>query len=326
MSHSIGHNKKVLAISGGVGGAKLALGLSQVLEASQLTIVCNTGDDFVHMGLSISPDLDTVMYTLGGHSNQQQGWGLANESWQVMQQLGKLEGDSWFKLGDRDLATHLYRTQCLSQGSSLSEVTATLATKLGVETCLLPMSDERVQTRVQTAAGALAFQDYFVKQQCQPVAEGFSFVGAEQAKPNSQFMALLSDPQLAAIVICPSNPFVSIDPVLSLPGVRSALKASAAPVVAVSPIVGGEAIKGPTAKMMRELGLDCSVQGVVDHYEGLLDGIVIDNVDSHLEALILTQGVAVKVTHTVMKSVDDKKQLACDALNFSAKLFSESVC
>lgn len=319
-------NKKVLAISGGVGGAKLALGLSLELEANQLTIVCNTGDDFVHMGLSISPDLDTVMYTLGGHSNQQQGWGLANESWHVMQQLSKLEGESWFKLGDRDLATHLYRTQCLSQGESLGEVTAKLAATLGVEACLLPMSDDCVQTMVQTPTGALPFQDYFVKQQCQPVVEGFSFVGAEQAAPSSQFMALLNDPQLAAIIICPSNPFVSIDPVLSLPGVRSALKESAAPVVAVSPIVGGEAIKGPTAKMMRELGLNCSPQAVVNHYKGLLDGIVIDNADSHLEALLLTQGVAVKVTHTVMKSVDDKKQLACEALDFAAQLFSESMC
>ena len=243
--------RTVVALSGGIGGAKLALGLSLVVDPGDLVIVANTGDDFQHLGLSISPDIDTVMYTLAGINNPVTGWGRRDETWRFMEALEQLGGETWFRLGDTDLATNMERTRRLAAGDTLSNITADFCRRLGVRCRVLPMSDDSVRTRVKTGQGWLDFQDYFVRYQCAPVVEGFSFAGVESAASAPGFLAALRDPTLRAVIICPSNPFISIDPILSLRGVRDALRTSAAPVVAVSPIIGGQAVKGPTAKMMR---------------------------------------------------------------------------
>ena len=259
----------ILALAGGVGGAKLAQGLAMRLKPEKLLIVVNTGDDFVHLGLHISPDLDTVMYWLAGLNDRARGWGLAGESWNFMAALGRLGGSTWFNLGDGDLATHVVRTQMLGEGASLSAATRALCERLGIAHAVVPMTDAFVRTIVHTADAALAFQDYFVRLQCAPAVTAVTFTGAEAAKPSPGFAAAMADPALRAIVICPSNPLLSIDPILSIPGVRDWLRRRRIPVVAVSPIVGGEAIKGPAAKIFRELGRDVSVQGVAVHYSGL---------------------------------------------------------
>ncbi len=301
---------KILAISGGVGGAKLALGLARVVEPARLTIVANTADDFEHLGLHIAPDLDTVMYTLAGLNNQQQGWGLADETWQFLEALQRLGGESWFRLGDRDLATHIQRSQLLAQGRSLSQVTAQFCAQLGVQPRLLPMSDDPVRTVVISDEGELAFQHYFVREQCRPRVSGFRFDGIETAQAQPELLALLQDESLAAIVLCPSNPFVSVDPVLALSGVRAAMIDSAAPVIAVSPIVSGLAIKGPAAKMMLELGVPVTAAAVAQHYQGLVDHFVLDQGDVTLTAEIERLGMAVAVTATIMNSLADRENLA----------------
>lgn len=309
--------RSVVALSGGVGGAKLAFGLARQ-PSVDLTIIANTADDFTHLGLPICPDLDTVMYTLAGLSNPVQGWGLDGESWGFLDALKALGGPQWFQLGDRDLATHIMRRQGLEQGLSLTEVTARLCGALGVHTPLLPMSDDPVQTRVHTGAGELAFQDYFVRQRCDPEVTGFHFEGVESARPQSLFMELLADPELDTVVICPSNPFVSIDPMLTLPGVREALHNSPAMVVAVSPIIAGTAVKGPAAKMMGELGLEVTANAVAEHYRGLIDGFVVDASDATLASAIETLGMSVAVTETLMKTTEDKDVLAQCVLQYSA--------
>ncbi|GIX32014.1 MAG: LPPG--FO 2-phospho-L-lactate transferase [Porticoccaceae bacterium] len=246
---------QILALSGGVGGAKLVWGLARVVAPERLAVVCNTGDDFVHLGLPICPDLDTVLYTLAGCADPERGWGVAGESWRVLERLGALGGPTWFRLGDLDLATHLRRAELLASGATLSEATAALARALGVAVAVLPMSDDPVATLVDTDEGTLPFQHYFVARRCEPRVGGFRFAGIDAARPQPRFLALLEDPTLAAVILCPSNPFVSLDPILALPGVRARLAACPAPVVAVSPIVGGRALKGPAAKMLAELGL-----------------------------------------------------------------------
>lgn len=308
---------KVLAISGGVGGAKLALGLARLLPAKQLTVICNTADDFRHLGLWISPDLDTVMYTLAGLNNTEQGWGLAGESWQAMSALETLGGETWFRLGDRDLATHLQRTQRLQAGVTLSEITRDFCRRLGVEVSVLPMSDDPVMTVVDTGREQLAFQEYFVREQCRPPLHSYHFRGIDSARPQPQFLRALDDPDLTAIVICPSNPFVSVEPVLSLVGVREAIRDSRAPVIAVSPIVAGEAIKGPAAKMMDELKLPRSALGVAQLYRDLIDGFVLDEVDRAQAAAVRDLGIAVSCEATVMNTLDDRIDLARAVVNFS---------
>jgi LPPG:FO 2-phospho-L-lactate transferase len=310
----------VLALSGGVGGAKLALGLARQLEPAQLAVVCNTGDDFEHLGLPICPDLDTVMYTLAGRDNKEQGWGLAGESWRVLETLGQLGADTWFRLGDMDIATHLRRGELLRRGHTLRDATRLLCRQLGVAHTLWPMSDDPVRTLVLTADGELSFQHYFVREQCRPAVRGFRFHGIDSARAQPDWLALLRSPALAAVVLCPSNPFVSIDPILHLPGVRAALLAAPAPVVAVCPLVGGAAIKGPTAKMMDELALPRSAAAVAAHYGDLLDGFIIDQADAGQAAAIAAQGVAVRVTQTVMKTLDDRIMLAGEVLRFAAQL------
>ena len=311
-----------VALSGGVGGAKLSLGLSRCLASEDLLVVANTGDDFEHLGLHVSPDLDTVMYTLAGLDNQETGWGLAGESWSFLEALKGLGGETWFRLGDRDLATHVERSRRLRRGESLSEVTRALCSSLGVDARIVPMSDDRVRTVVHSDAGDLDFQHYFVREGCRPIVSGFDFAGIDEASPTRELASAISSQELSCVIVCPSNPFVSVDPILALRGIESALVASVAPMVAVSPIVGGEAIKGPAAKMMRELDLQVSPVGVAEHYRDrdLLDGFVLDAVDAELGPEIESLGLAVHVTDTVMKSTEDKQRLAEETLAFARRL------
>ncbi|GGC86924.1 2-phospho-L-lactate transferase [Chelatococcus reniformis] len=304
MPQGSGH---VLALCGGIGGAKLALGLSRAVAPDQLTILVNTGDDFVHLGLAISPDIDTVLYTLSGLADPVRGWGVRDETWNFMAALGGLGGETWFQLGDRDLATHVERTRRLAAGESLAAVTEGFRRAWGIGPRVLPMSDDPVRTRVETAAGWLDFQDYFVRRRCEPAVTGLDFAGAEAADPSDAALTLLASPELRAVVICPSNPYLSIDPLLAMPGLRRALAACPAPVVVVSPIVGGAAVKGPTAKMMGELGIEVSVASVARHYEGLIDALVVDAADRDQH---VPPGLDVVVTQTVMRTLEDRVNLA----------------
>jgi LPPG:FO 2-phospho-L-lactate transferase len=307
-------SRKILALTGGVGGAKLALGLADLLPPEKLEIVVNTGDDFTHLGLHICPDIDTLLYTLSGRSNEKLGWGLAGETWQAMDALAELGGQTWFRLGDRDLATHLWRTEALAAGRGLAQVTSELARRLGVECAVHPMSEDPVRTVVHTSEGDLPFQHYFVRRQCEPAVRGFRFEGIGDARPNPKVIAVLEHEPLSAVIICPSNPFVSVDPILRLPGMVVALRALDAPVIAVSPIVAGMAIKGPAAKMMAELDMPVTALGVAqhyaEHYPGLVDSFVIDQSDVTLGADIGRIGIDVAVTSTIMKTRTDKKRLA----------------
>ena len=308
---------RVVALSGGIGGAKLALGLYRILPPDSLLAVCNTGDDFEHLGLSVSPDLDTVMYTLAGIANPETGWGRAGETWTFMAALQQLGGETWFRLGDADLATHVERTRRLAEGESLSAIAADFSRRLGVRAQIMPMCDEPVRTMVHTEDGVLPFQRYFVERRCVPKVSGFEFQGAGAARPPPALLEALESEHLEAVVICPSNPFISIDPILVVPGIRAAIAACRAPVVAVSPIIGGRAIKGPTAKMMAELGLPASARAVAEHYRGLLVGFVLDDVDA-----TETEGIDLPylATRTLMASEDDKRALAAEVLAFARRL------
>ena len=297
----------VVALSGGVGGAKLALGLSRVLPADELLVVANTGDDFEHLGLAISPDLDTLLYTLSGNDNPELGWGRHGETWNFMTALEALGGDTWFRLGDGDLATHVERTRRLKAGESLSAIIDDFRRRLGIIARLLPMSDDPVRTKLRTPEGWLDFQDYFVRLRCAPVISERAFEGAETARPYPDFLATLADPDLRAIVICPSNPFISIDPILAVPGIRAALRDCHAPVVAVSPIIGGKAVKGPTAKMMAELGLPVDAAAVAHHYRDFLDLYIADEEDA---AGVAGLDIPVVLTRTLMQSLADREALA----------------
>jgi LPPG:FO 2-phospho-L-lactate transferase len=309
-----GRDGLVLALSGGIGGAKLALGLSRVLRPERLIVVANTGDDFEHLGLAISPDLDTLMYTLAGVSDPDKGWGRRDETWTFMAALGALGGETWFQLGDGDLATHVERTRRLAAGETLSRITADFCGRLGVRAKILPMSEERVRTRLRCAEGWLDFQDYFVRRRCTPAVMELAYDGAASARPQADFVAALADPRLRAVVICPSNPYLSIDPILALPGVREGLASCAAPVVAVSPIIGGRAVKGPTAKMMTELGLPVSAAAVARHYAGLIDIYVIDRGDTETASLPHVRTVKAA---TLMTTLADREALARAVLAFA---------
>ena len=310
----------IVALAGGVGGARLALGLAAVLGPRRLTIVVNTGDDFEHLGFSIAPDLDTVMYTLGGVNNRQAGWGRADETWSFMDALGQLGGETWFRLGDRDLAVHVVRTLNLARGMPLSEITRMLAGRFGIRHALIPMSDTPVRTRVRTDRGELAFQDYFVRSRCRPRVRGFRYAGSRGARVPGPLKRLLRGKAARAVVICPSNPYVSIAPILSLPDIASWITQRAFPVIAVSPIVGGAAIKGPAAKMMRELGAEVSALGVVRHYGDRVDGWVIDRKDAKLARAIELEGKAVLVTDTIMDRPGKSVALARRVVAFANAL------
>lgn len=307
----------VVALCGGIGGAKLALGLYTELAAGELTIIGNTGDDFTHLGLAISPDLDTVCYTLSGLADQTRGWGRGDESWNFMEAMRQLGGPDWFNLGDRDLALHALRTEALRQGQSLTEVTAGVVRQFGITATLLPMSDDPVRTMIATPGGWLAFQEYFVRERCAPPVVGVHYDGAAAARANTAALAALADPAVEAIVICPSNPVLSIDPILAVPGMRAALAKAPAPVVAVSPLIGGAAVKGPTAEIMREMGLGVGGSSVCAHYGDLLDGFVLDEADAQEHGKL---PVPTAVTRTLMTTLDDRVSLARFTLDFASAL------
>jgi LPPG:FO 2-phospho-L-lactate transferase len=318
------NNQHYLALSGGVGGAKLVLGLSTLLADDQLTVVANTGDDFEHLGLTICPDLDTVLYTLADWNNKDLGWGQEGESWQFLEALKRLGGESWFNLGDRDMATHIVRSQLLSGGVGLSEVIAHLCSAMGISHTVVPMTDDNVRTMVHCKdQGTLSFQHYFVRDRCAPEVTGFDFSGIASARPSAGFLAALVAP-LAAIVICPSNPFVSVDPILTIPGIVDRMKANGAPVIVVSNIVGGRALKGPAAKMMNELGMPQTALGVAQHYTekygDLVQGFVLDHQDAALQSDVELLGLSTMVTNSVMLTLADKTDLATKVLDFTATL------
>ncbi len=305
---------KIVALAGGVGGAKFAHGLAQILPPGDLAVIVNTGDDFEHYGLYICPDLDTVCYTLAGIANPETGWGRVNESWNVIENASRLGGPAWFRLGDQDLGTHLERTRRLKEGQTLSQVANDFCRAWGIQQTVLPMSDQPVRTIVETDEGDLAFQEYFVHRHCEPRVRGFRFEGVESATPAPGVREVV---QFAdAVIICPSNPWVSIDPILRVfssllkeegPGVRS---------FAISPIIGGQTVKGPAAKMYRELGIEPSALAVARHYGALATGFVLDQVDRELEGEIRSLNMRTFVTNTLMNSHDDRKQFAMDVLDF----------
>jgi LPPG:FO 2-phospho-L-lactate transferase len=309
----------VVALAGGVGGAKLADGLAQILR-ERLTVIVNTGDDFEHLGLHISPDLDTVMYTLAGMADPVQGWGIAGETWAFMDQISRLGGADWFRLGDRDLATHVTRTARLKTGDTLTKITADLCGAFSIAPRVLPMTDDAVRTVVHSGDRELDFQDYFVRLRCDVPVTRLSYRGAETARLSREIVMMKGGAAPSAVVICPSNPYLSIEPILAVPGMRQWLRGLNVPVIAVSPIVGGAAIKGPAAKMMQELGVAVSATTVAERYRGLIHGFVIDHVDQPLCAAIEATGIAVKVTQTVMRSAADRASLARDCLSFAASL------
>jgi LPPG:FO 2-phospho-L-lactate transferase len=297
----------VVALSGGVGGAKLALGLARVLRDGALSVIANTGDDFRHFGLAISPDIDTLVYTLAGLADPVQGWGRRDETWNFMAALAQLGEDTWFRLGDTDLAMHVARTRRLATGEPLSQVTDESRRKFGIATSVLPMTDDSVRTRVRTDGGWLDFQDYFVRERCVPAVRELAYLGAKAAQALPQALAALADPGLRAVIICPSNPYLSIAPILAVPALRAALRRCEAPIVAISPIIGGRAVKGPTAKMMAELGLAPSAREVALHYANLVDVFVVDAIDAGISGL---PGVRMLSAPTLMTTLEDREQLA----------------
>jgi LPPG:FO 2-phospho-L-lactate transferase len=310
-------NGRVVALSGGVGGAKLAQGLARVLASGELSVVINTGDDFRHLGLWISPDIDSVVYALSDLSDPVRGWGRREETWTFMAALKGLGGADWFALGDADLAMHVERSRRLAAGESLSTVTAGFGRALGIDARLLPMSDDPVSTRLLTNEGWLEFQEYFVNRRCGPAVQRIEFQGAAAARAHPEALAALQDPDLRAVIICPSNPFVSIEPILAVPGFRAALEQCRAPVIAVTPLIGGKAIKGPAAKMMQELGYAASGEAIGRRYSAFIDAFVTDASDP---APAPIAGVTLVQAQTLMRTSEDRVQLAHAVLAIADRL------
>lgn len=306
----------ILALTGGVGGAKLCLGLAHILNPKEVTFAVNVGDDFEHMGLYISPDLDTLTYTLAGVVDESKGWGRAGESWDCLAELGTFQADTWFQLGDKDLALHLFRTSLLKSGKSLTEVTKTVCDRLGVEHNVVPVTDSPLRTFVNSDHGFLPFQDYFVRLKCEPKVSAVEY----HIRTPVSMSPVLSEMKITGVVISPSNPFLSIDPLLHLDDLKSLLKKRDFPVVAVSPIVGDQAIKGPTAKMMRELSMAVTCTGVAQHYKDLIDGYIVDDVDTHHIPDIEILGIQVRQAQSIMRSLDDKIALAKECVRFIEEL------
>lgn len=311
--------KKVVALCGGVGGAKLLDGLYRFEPSLDLVAVVNTGDDFEHLGFNISPDIDTVAYTLAKLADPVRGWGREGETWSFMSALRELGEPDWFQLGDKDLALHVARSKRLGGGEALSEVTSALCETMGLTATILPMADTPVRTVLATDVGRLAFQEYFVRDKCVPAVLSIEYVGASTAVAPADVLAALRHEEVHAVVICPSNPYLSIDPILSVPGIRDALRVTRAPVIAVSPLIGGNAVKGPTAKIMRELGLPTSARTVAEHYGDFLDGLVVDSVDIEEIDSLPIPSIAVP---TLMQSEADRVRLAGDVIAFAKQIGS----
>jgi len=306
----------IVVLTGGTGGAKFVAGLAAVLPARELTVIVNTGDDLTWWGLHVSPDLDSITYALAGMLSRERGWGVEGDTFQCLEAMRRMGAPAWFQLGDRDLATHLRRTELLSKDKTLSEATAEIARSLGVETRVLPMSDDRVETRVITADGELSFQEYFVRERYQVAARGARFEGAERARPAPAVLEAIA--QAEAVVIAPSNPITSIGPILAVPGIRQALKQTRAPVAAISPIIGGAAVSGPAGELMQTQGLPVSIAGVARGYADFLDLLIADERDSAFGTLV--EGIALRYTSTLMKSEADKTALARSVLGFLREL------
>jgi LPPG:FO 2-phospho-L-lactate transferase len=314
----IGGRGRVIALCGGIGGAKLARGLYELLGAD-LTVIVNTGDDFEHLGLMISPDVDTVLYTLADLNDRERGWGRADETWNFMSALAEVGGETWFQLGDRDLALHVERTRRLQQGQSLTSVVMDVARRFKITADILPMSDDPVRTIVATDEGPLPFQRYFVRLRCAPTVRAITFEHADASRVSPEVRAAFERPDLAAIVICPSNPYLSVDPIFAVPGMRALLQGAEAPVLAVSPIIGGAAIKGPTTKIMAELDIQATNNSIARHYAGIIDGLLIDGVDAGEAASLPLPWLA---TATLMNSLEDRVTLARGVLDFARELAS----
>jgi LPPG:FO 2-phospho-L-lactate transferase len=318
-------HRRIVALAGGVGGAKLAHGLAQILAPEELTVIVNTGDDFEHLGMYICPDLDTVCYTLGGLANPETGWGRAGETWNTIANVERLGGPAWFRLGDQDIATHLERTRRLKEGQSLSQITRDFCKAWGIQHTILPMSDSPVRTMVDSDEGELAFQEYFVHRQCAPKVKGFRFDGVEGAEPVVGAKEAIEAAD--AIVICPSNPWVSVDPILQVISLTptplpqgEGRRGEGKPVVAVSPIIGGKAVKGPAAKMYSELGFEPSALAVANHYRNILTGFVLDNADLSMENDVKKLNIKTLTTDTLMNNLTDRTRLAMDVLHFIGSL------
>lgn len=307
--------KSIVVLSGGVGGAKLVRGLAEALKPEETLIVANTGDDFVHWGMRISPDIDSICYALADLTNPETGWGQRNETWEVMAAMKRLGGPTWFQLGDRDLATHAFRSNALAEGKSLTEATRLLCRGFGIAHPVVPMTEDLVATRIRTDTGTLDFQEYFVGKRCEPVARGIEFAGISSARPQQELMALLQNrDRLAGVILCPSNPFLSLDPILALPGLRDAVRACGRPVVGVAPIIGGKAVKGPTGKLLTELGYSVAASTVAEYYEDILNGYLIDAADEALQDTIAQLGIRPRVGQTLMNTLADKIRVAQDTL------------
>jgi LPPG:FO 2-phospho-L-lactate transferase len=304
---------KITALAGGIGAAKFLLGLTRVMPAEDLRIIANTGDDIELFGLRISPDIDTVTYTLAGVINQTFGWGLADDTFESLKWLGRYGESIWFNLGDRDLATHIYRTNALRQGKSLTEVTRHIAASLGVSATILPMTDSYTPTRVLTDEGELHFQEYFVGKRCEPRVAGIRFANIEAAQPAEGVIESIREAD--AVIVCPSNPFISIGPILAVPGIRQALQQTAAKVLAITPIIAGQALKGPAADMLRDLGHEVSARGVAAIYQDFVKLFVLDETDESLQASIEDSGMRVALLNTVMQTLEDKERLARQVLD-----------
>ena len=298
----------LVVLTGGTGGAKLVQGLSLEADPKELFIICNTADDFVFQGLHISPDLDTVTYTLAGIGDTERGWGIKDDTFVALEWLGKYGAETWFKLGDRDLATHITRTHLLREGITLSQATESIRKALGVEAIITPMSDDRVETGVKTPKGELSFQEYFVRERWSPDVREVTFAGAQKSRPAPGVLEAIQ--QASAVIVCPSNPVTSIGPILAVPGIRDALEQTRAPVLAVSPIIQGAPVSGPAHKLMAAVGIEVSAVGVAKYYADFLDTIVIDYEDRDLKEQIESLGIKATVTSIRMDSLDDKKRLA----------------
>ena len=311
--------KKILALSGGVGGAKLCRGLDQITDKDELVIIANTGDDFLYLGFYISPDIDTLIYTLAGENNIETGWGRTDETWKAHNVMGGLGADNWFKLGDKDLEMHVYRSKEIQNGTSLTEITQKVSKIWNINSKILPMSNHSIKTIIESDIGTLSFQEYFVKKQCIPKVKSITFK-QKKAKASQTLLDEMNDNNLTAIIFAPSNPYLSIDPILSLSEIKNFLRTTSTPVIAVSPVVDGQAVKGPTTKIMSELGVEPSAVSIAKHYDGLIDGLILDVLDQNLVSQVEDIGIRTKVMNTIMHNDQDKIQLAQAALDFAQEI------
>lgn len=315
--------RRVVVLSGGVGGAKLVKGLSLVLPPESLTVIGNVGDDIVRHGLHVSPDIDTVIYTLAGVVNPETGWGIAGDTFRCLDQLGRLGEETWFRIGDRDLATHLLRTEMLSEGASLTEVTRVLAERLGLKSRVVPPTDDPVRTEIRTPSGWMSFQNYFVRRHCEPEIHDVVFRGADQARPSTEALAAIHEADL--ILLAPSNPVASIGPILAVPGIAKAISNADVPRVAVCPFVGGASLKGPSDRMMRTRGFNSTPSGVGEYYRGLIDAIAYDKSDGVENRMVGSGGPTMLKCGTIMRTAREKKRLAKSLLDFAAALATDRV-